>query len=102
MAAITIKAPGRCSVRYYCERLHTPDSGVLHDSGVRTPQRARCRYCGGAFVVERGHWGVFSRGVDHRRDAALFLHPRQVIAERMIAETGRDDLVARWVEAEDA
>jgi hypothetical protein len=74
-----------------------------HDAGSSTPDRKRCRYCGGRFVTQRGHYGLFlHRGDgDYRIEAALSLHFSEIGAERKAAEDDREPVV-RWVSIEEA
>lgn len=87
----------RLATRYECATMCNP-FGCQRGDGK--PARAKCRFCGGRWRIERGMWGVFvwtGRGFYPIEDAHS-VHASRLRAEKAAAG-GEGELVARWIPA---
>jgi hypothetical protein len=66
------------------------------------PRRAKCGYCGSAWRIITGWWGVFTwngRG-DYRLADAHEVHNTEAKAERALARLQDGGMVIRWIDEE--
>lgn len=81
--------------RYECRR-----RCARPDVGNGQPRRKACSWCGGAYIVHEGVWGVFEWSGQGRYPVAeaKSLHSQEWRASKA---TDGTDLVVRWVDARD-
>lgn len=88
--------------KYECSNSENAASGArgFHGRGNGKPRAKKCAYCGSAWYIEEGQWGVFvwsgGRG-DYRRDNALNLFEQPAKAESFADDHTQDNYVVRWV-----
>ena len=89
------------SFRYSCSNETNAAAGfrAFHRKGNGKPRAKKCSYCGSAFYVEEGQWGVFvwsgGRG-DYRPENAVKLFENEQKANTFADEHAHDNYVVRW------
>ena len=78
--------------------------GATSRCGARiggAPKTAKCRACGGAWLVQQGWFGVFAWTGDGRYPVAnaVSLHATERMADKRIDADTTGTLVVRWVTA---
>ena len=92
--------------RYYCTHEGDPLAGHRHTRGDGTPTRARCEWCRGALVVQRGAYGTVLHSSRGRRGAgvyyphdALGFYRTRALADAAAVALG-PEYVSRWFAVE--
>jgi hypothetical protein len=89
--------------KYECSNSENTAAGTrgFHKKGNGKPRAKKCSYCGSAFYVEEGQWGVFvwdGRGDYRREDAVKLFESPKKAEELAYSDTGvEDNYCVRWV-----